>query len=262
MKGIIKQQAKNTSDMHTPQEFLIVGIEWGYYYIVDSAHNFCLEVKENVEITDHERPSFWIEEHDRSVPEEWLSENLLYLSDDLSEEWDEIWAITQFAKGLSKFNLPVIPLNLKKAYDQAYKADTVSHYLQICSDYDSLFDKHDHQHVYKFGPFNFSRAEHGWIGVDPEPFEKKLISDKSCGFDVVRELLKNIGKPLTDAGYRIDEGFFNKTRTRILFSIWSVFATKHFEVYQIVPDSRQTAETTYILKLDDQCYYLSFAFFY
>lgn len=110
-------------------EYLVLGIDVNQYYILAENNEVGTVIKDRYEITDNICPEFWVEENGQTVPEEWLWKNLFSLNNEPYLEWDEIWFITQFAKGLEKFNLPVFPAQFKKAYDKRYKEELVNNSL-------------------------------------------------------------------------------------------------------------------------------------
>jgi len=260
MKGIIRKLSPKpipSSETILAIECLILGITYGSYYVLDESNYVKLLPKEWVEITDYEQPDFWINVHDEVLlPEEWLSENYMLLYDcDILDEWDEIWITTQFAKGLSRFNLPTVPLNYKNAFDSEYKVGLVSNYLRLACDYDNLVERYG-TWVYTFGYFDNNVDFFRVINGEPQYFTKKPLSGQATGFEVLMEILKQIGRPFEDYKLRFDSEKLEVIRNRVLFSIWSLFATKQFDVYQLIYERYGRGD--YVVQLNDQYYLLSF----
>jgi len=261
MKGIIKQESKyHPSDtiVNSPSELLILGIEHGYYHVLDESNRLVLLPKDDIEITDHEQPDFWIDDNGRLVPEEWRLENFLLLYEDLYNDWDEIWIVTQYAKAFWKFHLPTIPTNYEKAVDTNYKIDLVNNHLKLASDYDSMVEQHV-RWIYTFGPFNNELTYFRWMNGQAEHFKKKLMSDRTLGFDVLKELLTKIGSPFETGKIINDNYFLEGIRNRLLFSIWSLFGTKEFAVYRLIYE--KSAYLDYAITWKNETYLLSFDYF-
>jgi len=258
MKGKIKQEISINDKDLIKSEYLILGVDLNCYYVLDESNKVNYIIKDQIEITDNDQPSFWIEDNGRLVPEEWQWNNFLQLNDDITDEWDEIWFITQFAKGLSKFNLSEIPSNFQKANDVEYKIGLIKNYLKIASDYDNLADDYITWR-YEFGYFNDEIKCFRWINGEPQYFKKVLMSTNRCGFDILKELLEQIGSPFENTKLKLDKDGLDVIRNRILFSIWSIFGTKQFEVYELVFDHHQQAD--YVISYNSQNYLLSFDYF-
>lgn len=244
------------SDVPDPKDCLILGITGSAYYVLDETNYVKIISKEWVEITDYEQPDFWINDNGLLIPEEWRLENYMLLYDiDLYEEWDEIWITTQFAKGLAKFNLSSAPLNYRNAVDNKYKIELVGTYLQFASDYDNLADGFVRWR-YTFGSFDDKIDCFRWSNGEPQYYKKQLLTDNLTGFDVLKGILKQIGYPFEDSKLSFDQEQLDVIRNRVLFSIWALFGTKHFDLYHLVYE--KYGRDDYVLQLDDQYYLLSF----
>lgn len=259
MKGIIKQISSEPipeNELKLAEECLILGITGSAYYILDESNRVITLIKDWVEITDYEQPDFWVHIDGGFIPEEWRAENFMLLYDiDLYEEWHEIWIKTQFAKGLSKFNLPTVPVNYQDAFDNKYKKELVSTYLQLACDYDNLVSGNMRWN-YSFGYFRNDIECFRWNNSEPQYFTKKLLSDQISGFEALKEILKQIGLPFEHANLKFDAEQLEIIRNRVLFSIWSLFGTKNFDVYKLVNEG--SAEADYMIQSGDQCYLLSY----
>jgi hypothetical protein len=245
-------------DVHKDMEYLVLGMDMNQYYILTENNDVGTDIKDKYIVTDHTRPEFWVDENGQSVPEEWLWKNFFSLNDQPCLEWDEIWFITQFAKGLEKFNLPVFPSRFKKAYDKSYKQELINNFLKIASDYDSLPDKYlNWEYTFEDFKNRINLPYFRWEGSIPQHYEKILItSTDKVGYDVVKDLLKQIGSPFEYSGYNIDLDNLQVIRNRILFSLWSIWGTREFDVFQLKYNSGLKSD--YILKKNDDVYLLSF----
>lgn len=238
------------------KEYLILGITGHGYIIYNELGdiNFATPI-DRIEITDQTKPDFWrIDETDDQhlVPEEWHWQNFLSLNGEpVLELWDyEIWSVTQFAKGLLKYDLPKFPSNLKRALDVQYKLDIINAYFKIASEYDYLKS-------YEFAKYeiiDFSRREF----YSQIPAEKSLIVDCIDGFSAISSILNQIGQPL-EYSLKLKSYEFENIRKIILFSIWALFGTKDFDVFKIsfVEEMRNNG-INYLLKKDTKAFLLSF----
>ncbi|WP_316750955.1 hypothetical protein [Pedobacter gandavensis] len=259
MKGKQTQLMDGTA-VSNPTEYLILGIDTCIYYVLDESNNVDMLGKSQIEITDESKPEFWIEKDGRLLPEEWFWENFFNLHDsDLSDEWDEIWFITQFAKGLSKFNLPSVPLHFRQAFDKDYKIQLIGNYLEMAGCYDNLVDEYI-EHKYTFGKFNDELTCFRWSNNTPEYFTKKLMSIKTSGFNTLKEILEILGESFKNAKININDHWLDIIRNRVLYSIWSLFGTKHFEVYELIDTGHSYSD--YMIKYEEETYLLSFESFY
>jgi hypothetical protein len=265
-KGIVKIRLKETptigvfGDVLSDIEYLVLGIDVNQYYILTENNEIGTVIKDQYIITDDTRPEFWVEENGQAVPEEWLWRNFQSLDGEPYLEWEEIWFITQFAKGLEKFNLPVFPSRFKKAYDKSYKKELIESYLVIASEYDSLPEEHVTWNYTFFDFKGFIDLPYfRWDGGVPQRYEKVLItSDDKNGYEVVKDLLKQIGRPFEHNKSWVDLDFLQRIRNRILFSIWSIWGTKEFEVFRLKYSSGFKAD--YLLKRNDDVYCLLFSY--
>lgn len=239
-----------------PTEYLILGIDTYIYYVLDESNNVDIFHKSEIEITDESKPEFWIEKNGRLLPEEWFWENFFNLHDsDLSDEWHEIWFITQFAKGLSKFNLPSVPLHFRKAFDKDYKIQLISNYLEMAGYYDNLVDQYI-ENSYTFGKFNNELSCFRSPNGTPENFTRKLISTNTSGFDTLKRILEGLGESFKNAKININDRWLGMIRNRVLYSIWSLFGTKDFEVYELI--YTRYSNSDYIIKYEKETYLISF----
>ncbi|HKG07181.1 MAG TPA: hypothetical protein VKB19_12015 [Pedobacter sp.] len=258
MKGIIKSTVllPESDAKIIGTECLILGIDTHSYYVLDESNKVNIFGKHQIEITDEDTPEFWIENNGRLLPEEWLWENFFNLHDtNIYDEWDEIWFITQFAKGLSKFNLSSVPLNIRKAYDKDYKIQLVRNYLEMASCYDSLVDEY-FENSYCFGSFNDELTCFRWTNDSPEHFTKKLMSTNTSGFDVLKSILARLGEAFKHAKIKVNNHWLDIIRNRVLYSVWSLFGTKEFEVYELIYTG--SSHSDYIIKYEKETYILSF----
>ncbi|MET3978129.1 hypothetical protein ABIB62_000696 [Mucilaginibacter sp. UYP25] len=249
-------------DVRKDIEYLVLGIDVNQYYILTENNEVGTDHKDLYIITEHSRPEFWVEENGQIVPEEWLWKNFFSLNDEPYLEWDEIWFITQFAKGLEKFNLPVFPSLFKKAYDKSYKEELIGSYLKIASDYDSSADRYgDSEYTFKNWKNGINLPYFRWEGSTPQHYEKILItSADKTGYDVVTDLLKQIGSPFEYHKFDINLDYLQVIRNRILFSLWSIWGTKEFQVFQLKYSSGGF-KSDYLLKKNDDVYLLSFDYY-
>lgn len=243
-----------------PTEYLILGVDTWIYYALDKSNYVGMYAKRQMEITDETKPAFWIEKKGRMLPEEWFLEDFFNLHDtDIYDEWAEIWFITQFAKGLSKFNLPSVPLNFKAAYDKDYKVQLIVNYLEMACSYDNLIDG-DVEGNYSFGQFNDELTCFRWENGVPHSFSRKLMSEKTTGFEILRDILEAIGETFKNHKISINDHWLDKIRNRILYSIWALFGTKDFDVYKLI--YTKGSHSDYIIKYEKETYLLSFDYSY
>jgi len=246
---------------HIPKdiEYLVLGMEVNHYYFLNENNEVGMLAKDLFRITDDSQPEFWIEDNGRTVPEEWLWKNFFSLNDEPYFEWDEIWFITQFAKGLEKFKLPSFPKAFAKTYDIHYKIDLIRTYLKIASNYDSLPDI---LWKYTFGSFKslYNLPYFSISNGKPQYYEKiKITSVDKTGYEVLTDILKQIGSPFEYSKSEIDLEHLQVIRNRILFSFWSIWGTKEFDIFQLKYESGLKSD--YILKKNDDVYMLSFDYF-
>ena len=186
------------------------------------------------------------------VPEEWHWQNFLSLNGEpVFELWDfEIWSITQFAKGLLRYDLPEFPRNLKKALDIQYKLDIINAYFKIASEYDFL----NSSEFAKYEIIDYSNPEL----ASKISSEKSLITDYIDGFDALSSILNQIGKPL-EYSFKLKSDEFENIRKIILFTIWALFGSKDFDVFKFsfVEEMRNDG-INYLLKRDAKAFILSF----
>ncbi|SHE53567.1 hypothetical protein [Pedobacter caeni] len=260
MRGKIKEELGdhlNGACLTAGSDCLVLGIQGDWYFLLDEFNVFGILRKGEVEITDEEKPDFWIERNGRTVPEEWHWENFLSLQGCPYDEWNEIWFITQFAKGFSKFNLPELPQPFNKANDIDYKYQIVKNYLQIAEDFDNLIEPEPISWGYLFYRFENDLSSIRWADGKQIPFKKVLISGESSGFDVLKGLIYEIGSSFQRLKPSVDRELLDGIRNRILFSIWAIFGTKEFEVYKLVYDKH--SESDYLLQYGTEHYFtLSF----
>lgn len=238
-------------------EYLVLGMEINQYCFLNENNIVVMLAKDLFTITDKSQPEFWVEDNGRLVPEEWLWKHFFSLDGEPYCEWDEIWFITQFAKGLEKFKLSSFPQHFSKAYDPLYKCDLIGNFLKIASDYDSLLNHV--QWEYRFMSFNrfYNLPYFGTSNGKPQYYEKIELTDaNTSGFEILTDILKQIGSPFqySELNIAIDSILF--IRNRILFSIWSIWGTRNFDIFQLKYDSGLRSD--YILKKDDDTYLLSF----
>lgn len=242
------------------KEYLILGItRYGYIMYDELAEISFATPIDKIEITEQTKPDFWkIDKTDDKhlVPEEWHWENFLSLNGEpVFELWDyEIWSITQFAKGLLKYNLPKFPSKFKRASDTQYKIDIINAYFKIASEYDNI---NQYESVeYKISAFSESRLN---ILI---PMEKILIKNYSNGYECIRYLLTSIGNPL-ERSFDLKPLEFENIRNIILFSIWSLFGTKDFDVFKIsFEEEIRNSGIQYLLKGDAEAFILRFDSFH
>lgn len=240
-------------------EYLVLGVLNGLYYYIDEHNRVALHYEEVFVVTDTSQPEFWVESNGNLIPEEWRKENFLSLHGEQFTEWDEIWFITQFAKGLEKFNLPTFPVNFTKAYDTTYKIELIISYLKIASDYDSLPDI---RWEYSFGSFkHLNRLPYfSSSNGKPDYYEKiQLTNVNISGFEILTDVLKQIGSPFEYNKAIVDVEWLQVIRNRILFALWSLWGTNEFDVFQLKYVHGLKSE--YVLEKGEDMYLLSFDYF-
>lgn len=234
------------------KEYLILGIENRNYYIYNELHQVDLVPCERIEITDKNYPNFWQTDNsatNRLVPKEWHWENFLnFDGEPYCELWDyEIWSVTQFAKGLELYNLPVFPERFIKAYDAHHKIKLIENCLKIAGDYDSL-KQGDLQYIYRFSSYGKETQK------ILEDSKNTILTNSLLGFEVLNSILQAVGEPLQRLiGAELYE--LEEVRKRILFSIWALFGTKEFYVLK---QEQLDSEINYLLTRNDESYVLSF----
>ncbi|QEM10085.1 hypothetical protein [Mucilaginibacter rubeus] len=241
------------------QEYLVLGIDNNQYYFLDESNEVGVLSKDMFEISDHSIPDFWVEENGQLAPEEWLWKKFFSLHGEPYLEWDEIWFSTQFMKGFEKFNLSFIPNRFKPAYDVNYKVNQINNYLKIASEYDTLCEDYI-SWEYEFGSFKSRGALPYYLSVNgaPQYYKKVLLSTEQEGFDILKGLLEQIRSPLERVKPDVDKEWLGVMRNRILFSIWSIWGVRSFDVFELKFENG--SRNDYLLKYGDDVFILSLNF--
>lgn len=237
------------------KEYTILGIDSvKYYYVYNELNNIDLVPVDIIEITDNNHPAFWeIDESNKNrlVPKEWHWHNFLsFDGEPYIELWNyEIWSITQFVKGINKYDLPIFPVNFRRALDASYKLDLINAYLKLAAQYDSL-KQGDLLFHYLISSYSVSEE----ILNDSK---NTLLTEKSSGFEILRSILQIIGEPLQHI-LKTKSYEFEEIRNRILFSIWALFGTKEFKIIKL---KKVETEVKYLLINSNKSFVLSFDYF-